>query len=146
MKIVSIHQQPAPMRFKNINLLVSHGDYSRKGIYFFYRRIINSNFVLVALNLIDKFIGNRIIISIQEKQRLKNKCQDFDKLQNVIKEKLTNIDVDIFIDGHYHQGSSFTIGNIKYQNLFSFACNQTFFIVKSKDNSIFFKNINLKDF
>ena len=145
-QIIQISKQPIKMRFRDLNILISHGDYSVQGFFHFYRRSIEKSTILNSLNFLDSKIGNRIIRKLEANQRKKRKCYKIEKFKDIIKTKLEDVDSNLFIDGHYHQGSRFTINNIGYINLFSFACNQTCFIVKSKHNSIFFENIRLKDF
>ena len=146
LKIIPISQQPFLMRFGKEKILISHGDYSVKGFFHFYRRFINKSKVLKILNFINKLINGKIIKTLEIQQKKKQKCYEILNFQDIIKSKLKDISCDTFIDGHYHQGSRFKINNINYINLFSFACNQIYFIVKSKHNSIFIKNISLKDF
>ena len=146
LKIIPISQQPFPMRFGKQKILISHGDFSVKGFFYFYRRFIQNSFLLKSLNFIDKLIGNKIILSLEFNQKKKQKCYEISKFKDIIKTKLKNISCDTFIDGHYHQGTRFQINNINYINLFSFACNQIYFIVKLKHNSIYIKNMSLKDF
>ena len=144
--VIAISQQPIKMRWKNIDILFSHGDYSVKGVFYFYRRLIEKKILLRLLNIIDSIFNNRIIKNIEKNQIKKRKCYKIRSFKDIIKRKLKNVESDFFIDGHYHQGKRFNINGINYINIFSFACNQTYFIVKSKHNSIFFKSINLKDF
>lgn len=145
-KIIPIYQQPFLMKWQNYDILFSHGDYSIKGFFYFYRRFIGNSYVLKTLNLIDILVQNRLIKYLEKNQRKKRKCYKIERFKDIIELKLKNIQSNFFIDGHYHQGKRFNINNINYINTFSFACNQTYFIVKSKDNSIFFKSISLKDF
>jgi hypothetical protein len=43
---VPISKQPMMMRYRNIEILISHGDYSIQGFFYFYRRFIEKNYVL----------------------------------------------------------------------------------------------------
>lgn len=144
-KVVPISQQPMKFNFNRETILISHGDFSVKGVFFLYRRFIEKSFILFLLNYIDRLFDNSIIKSIERKQRQKDKCYKIDGFKDIIKDKLKSIDCELFIEGHYHQGLVFTMDNKRYINLPSFACNQSCFIVKSKQNSIFFENISLKD-
>lgn len=143
-KLIPISQQPMKFYFNRETILISHGDFSIKGIFFFYRRFIEKSFILSLLNRIDKLLGNRIIKKIERRQREKDRCYKIENFKDIIKSKLKSVDCSLFLEGHYHQGLMFTIDNKRYINSPSFACNQSCFIVKSKKNSIFFKNISLK--
>lgn len=143
--IIPISKQPFQMNYLDKKILFSHGDYSVKGIYFFYRRFIQNRLFIKMVNFIDSIIGNIIIKTIEQIQESKQKCYKIESFEKIIINRLKNINSDFFIDGHYHQGITFSIKDISYINLSSFACNQSSFIVKSKQNSISLENISLKE-
>jgi UDP-2,3-diacylglucosamine hydrolase len=145
--VIPISKQPFLMRFGEKRVLIAHGDYRTKGFFGLYRRFIERESVLKFLNFLDSnFLQNRIIRGIERKQRPKRKCYKIKGFKDIIEREIFRIDkIDYFIEGHFHQGVQFSIGEMEYFNLHSFACNQNCFIVKSKQKSLLYKNINLED-
>jgi UDP-2,3-diacylglucosamine hydrolase len=143
--VISIFQQPFLLKYNKKKIYISHGDSGVKGFFYFYRRVINSNFILKFISFADSVFGNPLLKILEFRQEKKRKCHKIKGFKDIIKKKLGKFGGGVWIDGHYHQGVGFNINDISYYNLFAFACNQSCFIVKSKQNTLFIKNISLKE-
>jgi UDP-2,3-diacylglucosamine hydrolase len=144
-KIFPLSQQPIEMKFGDKKVLIAHGDYRGKSSFLIYRKLIEKRWLLKILNKLDILLKQKIIKEIEESQKRKRKCYKIKGFKDIIEKELVGTNSDYFIEGHYHQGYGFNIGNMGYFNLPSFACNQSCFIVKSKQKRLLYKNINLKD-
>ncbi len=149
-KIIDNYHQPFQLNFKNEKIFLAHGDWGSccSFKYSIYRKIINSSKILKFLNFFDMKIGNKIIKSLEISQIKKNKCYKIANFKDLIisKFKFLNLKNGIFLEGHYHQGESFDFEKFKYINLESFACSQSYFIVKSKGNSLYLAKKRLEEF
>jgi UDP-2,3-diacylglucosamine hydrolase len=144
-EVIPIVKQPLLMKFNNLDLYLSHGDSEIGGVFYLYRRLINQNFLLKTLSFFDSIFNDLIIRKLENIQKKREKCYKIKGFKDIIKKKLKRFDGNVLIEGHYHQGIDFIVNNISYYNLSSFACNQSCFIVKSKQNTLFIKNISLKE-
>lgn len=60
-------------------------------------------------------------------------------------ECLKTEDLDIVIEGHFHQDKSFKIYGFDYINLASFACKQKYFIVQSSNEQLVLQETLFKE-
>lgn len=127
-KIYKIENQPQIFVYEDKKIAISHGDFATNDIvYSIYLKLIRNKTILSILNIIDFCINNYISKKIISNQIKKPKCNykiDFENL--AIKRIKHYQDIDIILEGHYHQDKSIIINNTKYINLPAFVCNQDF--------------------
>jgi len=133
-KIIPIQQQAKKFTLEDDTLVyLSHGDKYGGFIHNAYTKLIRSTAVLSFLNSIDKKLNNYISKKIENNQFKKNICSKIKNFENLISSKIENYNAtknSYIVEGHYHQNQIFSINNINYINLPSFACNQSYFIVE----------------
>jgi len=132
-QVISIQNQPMKFILEDETpVILSHGDKYSGFAYGLYSSVIRSTFVLTLLNFIDKRNNNFISKKIENDQFRKNICYKMDDFKSLIKPKLANYSSErqgYIVEGHYHQNQRFTIDEVNYINLSSFACNKSYFIV-----------------
>ncbi len=132
--ILPLKLQPKEFLFNSKKLFLSHGDIFENRKYQLYSKIIRTHYVLIFIKLLNKITNNLIFSNLLRKLQKKSICEKFIDFEKHIYKKLKQfqkINADFIIEGHYHQEGEFEFGNIKYLNIASFACNKSFFIVKS---------------
>lgn len=125
--------QPVIYRYREHNIALAHGDlYGSRG-YEIYTKLIRNRAILKFLNTINNIFGNFIINNLLSSMQRKKHCQKIEHFRDLIEKKLEFYDIkniDILIEGHYHQGESFSVCGIEYINLDAFACNESYFRVQ----------------
>lgn len=133
-KVIPIQQQPQKYILEDGTLVyLSHGDKYGGFVHNTYTRVIRSYCVLKFLNFIDKNIQNRISKKIEQDQFKKNICKKIKNFEEIISAKLSYYKAEknsYIAEGHYHQNYRFKQNDVNYINFPSFACNQSYFIVK----------------
>lgn len=132
-KVYSIDMQPVVFMLENKRIFLSHGDKYGGSLHTIYTYIIRNRYILKILNIFDNFCRNCISRKIEKDLLQKNICTKIENFKELIEKKIKNymeFDVDIIVEGHYHQNTSFDVGKIEYINFSSFACNQSYFIVQ----------------
>ncbi|WP_457748395.1 UDP-2,3-diacylglucosamine diphosphatase [Sulfurimonas sp.] len=131
-KVFPIQQQPVEAVYNNKKVYLAHGDFEGELFYKIYTSLIRNPFILFILKYIDIFSKHAILKNLDGYLSQKDDCQEFQNFKDFIKRRLENkYECDYFIEGHFHQNSSFDIAHFHYINLAAFACNQRYFIVKS---------------
>jgi UDP-2,3-diacylglucosamine hydrolase len=143
-KVFPISKQPVSGRFKNKNILLSHGDLHQGFNYRIYTKLIRNTFILKILNSIDVVSNNFISKKILSPQINKKICYKIPHFKQIIKQKIKKYDIgiteiDFVCEGHHHQNQEFVFENIKYINFSSFACDQSYFQITYKDEIKFVK-------
>ena len=134
-KIFSIQNQPVTARYKDKKAYLAHGDFEGNLLYRFYTALIRNPFLLFILKYIDIISNHYILKKLDAYLGEKDDCKEFKNFKEFIQERLNEkYHCDYFIEGHFHQNSSFGTENFYYINLGAFACNQRYFIVKSNHN------------
>lgn len=140
-KIYPIQMQPVKGKFEDGTLVyLLHGDKYGDFIHKVYTKLIRSNGLLKVLNFIDKHISNKISKTIQDNQQKKDLCRKINNFNQLIEAKIDKYHVkknSFIVEGHYHQNFKMRLKKINYINLPSFACNQSYFIVKCFQNEKF---------
>lgn len=148
-KVFQIEAQPVKFSFKGKTLGIMHGDKFERLRYRVYAKIIRNGFMIRFLRLLTLDINGRFAKKLYKALLKKNLCRDFVDFE---KKKLSilplyNLDgIDILVEGHYHRRVSLSYGNINYEALSAFACNKSFFKVKSQNNDIRFVEMSLGAF
>jgi len=145
--VFPLDSQPAIFKHKKTKLLLSHGDLNSGIVNTIYTIIIRNRTVLSLLNLINGaggyFISKKILSNLAKK-RICAKIKDF---KTIVKQRLKYYDtdeIDMVLEGHFHQGAQYKFDKLLYKNFSSFACNGSFFIVQSHSKTIFLSK-NLHD-
>ncbi len=135
--VIPRQEQPFRMEFEGKQVALSHGDTCMGWGYELYTALIRNRGVLAMLRLIDKigkgFIVDRLATAMQKKSH----CRRIDGFEGLIgsrMEKEHHQNIDVLIEGHFHQNVSFEMGEISYINLGAFACNERYFTVQSIQN------------
>ena len=141
-KVYSLTNQPLICSYNNKKIALAHGDFDLGFIYKTYSFLIRNSFILWILGLIDQITDHSIIKKLDKHLSKKDDCKEFIGFKKYVQSRSLELyKCDYFIEGHYHQNSSFTFTQYKYINLAAFACNQRYFIVKSiKDNELLEEN------
>jgi len=147
-KVFPISLQPVTCTIETKKVLLSHGDIESDAGYKIYTLFIRNSFVLSILRIIDSFSGHSILKRLEQYLNKKDDCKELLGLEKFISKRLDEkYRCDYFIEGHFHQNKIIKLKNFIYFNLGAFACNQRYFIVKSRqdieflEESIFSKGI-----
>ncbi|NPA73602.1 MAG: UDP-2,3-diacylglucosamine diphosphatase [Epsilonproteobacteria bacterium] len=134
-KIFPIESQPVVFKYQNRNILLSHGDVISPFLYKLYTKIIRNKFFLFMVAIVDRACFNAISKKIIDSQKDKNLCHKIKNFKNMIKNRIKKVDIssiDFIVEGHFHQGMEFECLDKRYINLPCFACDKSFFIVRSQ--------------
>ncbi len=132
-KVFPIEAQPVLFTIKDMQLFLSHGDKFGDTVHKLYTQIIRNKTVLKILNFTDMMFGNFISEKLERDLSNKKICTEIENFKDLIEKKLSEYLIDkeaYVVEGHYHQNRSFEFKKVKYINLPSFACNQSYFIVQ----------------
>lgn len=139
--VIPIQKQPMQFVLPNgKHALLLHGDKYGSLMHNLYTRCIRSSFVLSGLNQVDKLVSNAIARTIEKNQQKKNICKQIEDFKTIIHDKIPRYKskkADYILEGHYHQNRQFHFDSLNYINFSSFACNQSFFIVKCSQKAEF---------
>ncbi|MEN4054123.1 MULTISPECIES: metallophosphoesterase [Sulfurimonas] len=125
--------QPVTLQFDDKKVCLAHGDFDGKLGYKIYTALIRNPFILFVLKYIDIALNHLIINKIEAHLDKKDDCKELSWFEDFIRNRFTNrFACDYFVEGHFHQNRSFELSSFTYINLAAFACNQRYFIVKSK--------------
>lgn len=144
--VYPIEQQPQEAEFFDQKILLSHGDTKTPISYQIYTKIIRNPWVLFCIGTINTLCANCILKWLTGRGEKKDPCYKIEQFEEIIKKRLNTYnseDVNIAIEGHFHQDVSFTLNGFLYTNLASFACNHTYFIVQSSNKQFFLKRVLL---
>ncbi|SMC10025.1 UDP-2,3-diacylglucosamine diphosphatase [Nitratiruptor tergarcus] len=124
MQVFSRYNQPVMCQVGQKSVALAHGDIYIGGLYKFYIDLLHKDAIITTLNLMD--IKGWISKKIQKYNGGKNLCKEIADFENIALQRLQHYDVDIVIEGHFHQRKIFTFGKQKYINLPSFGCSLEF--------------------
>ena len=145
---IPLEQQPQLTHFKEQKVQLSHGDTKTPLGYQVYTRLIRNPIILGFVGLIDKICAHCIIKWLKSRGEGKEPCykiHDFIKIITKRLKYLENDDLDIVIEGHFHQDMQFKMYDFDYINLSSFACKRKYFIVQSKNKQFFLQETQFKE-
>jgi len=132
-KVFPLIMQPVLLEFGEKKVYIAHGDFDGKWDYKLYTALIRKPFVLFLLKYIDIALNHFIINKIERYLEKKDDCKELSWFEDFIKNRFGNrFECDYFVEGHFHQNRTFKLSSFTYINLGAFACNQRYFIVKSK--------------
>lgn len=135
-KVVSVKKQPVLAHCHSQRVYLSHGDFDGTFLYKLYTAFIRNPFILFILKYLDSTFNHFILKNLDAHLAKKDDCNKFEGFREFIRKRMSGrFECDYFIEGHFHQNSSFRVDGYKYINLAAFACNQRYFIIKySKGN------------
>lgn len=129
-KVFKREQQPVSATYEGKSVSLSHGDNFTPWHYNLYCAIIRNSSFLIFLNLIDinNIISKKIYYSLLEKKI----CRKMKNFEEFALKRVANYESDIIIEGHFHQGKSFTIQNQVYVNIPSLCCDKKYIILNNE--------------
>ncbi|MDD3323585.1 MAG: UDP-2,3-diacylglucosamine diphosphatase [Sulfurospirillaceae bacterium] len=140
-KVVKIESQPLACSLPNgQKMLLLHGDKYGDTLHNIFTCIIRNSTFLSFLNVADKAMDGYISKKIKSNQRNKKLCEKIPDFRTKVEQKLSRYDlsnISLVAEGHYHQNSVLSFEKIRYINFSSFACNQSYFIVQSSQDTEF---------
>jgi UDP-2,3-diacylglucosamine hydrolase len=146
--IFPLKKQPQLAVYKDQRVQLSHGDTKTPIGYQVYTKLIRNPFVLGCIGLLDKLCLNCVIKWLKCRGEEKDPCYKIERFEDIIHKRLKYLEnetLDIVIEGHFHQNTNFKLYGFDYINLASFACNQKYFIVQSKDKQFFLQETRFKE-
>ncbi len=122
--------QPIIFKWDKKNVALAHGDIFTPVGYSIYTKIIRNHQLLLFLNMCDKnnWLTKKIDFWLRDKY-ISHMFSDFDSFASSrIENYKNNIDADIFIEGHFHQGNFFQNNDTKklYLNLPAFGVEHSY--------------------
>lgn len=140
-KVFPIQNQPVEFFLENgQSALLSHGDKYGDKKHQVYTSIIRSPKLLLFLNFLDILTRNFISNYIERRLLQKNICttiKDFEQIAQRNIDLYVEKKYDFILEGHFHQNRQFQVNEMIYINFSSFACNQSYFIVKFSNGAKF---------
>jgi len=121
----SIAEQPLACRYQEQRVRIAHGDFDAPFGYRLYTSVIRNPFVLKGLSLLNRLGRAFILNALDKKLQRKDDCRSMEAFEEHVQKHLSQQkleEVDLFIEGHYHQDVQFKIGSCHYVNLPAFAC------------------------
>jgi len=138
--IYPIKEQPQEVDFNKQKVMLSHGDTHLSLSYTLYTNIIRNGLTLSILSLVNTLCLNCIMKWLKKRGNNKDQCYKIASFEEMAFQRLLYLKekaLDIVIEGHFHQNTSFKLYGFEYINLASFACNQKYFIVQSSKGQFF---------
>lgn len=142
-KVYTIEEQPVVFAIDGKKIQLLHGDKYGGKLHMLYTGIIRNSVALKTLNFLDSICKNYISKKISTKLIEKDICQKINGFEDIIKSKIKNfidVETDMIAEGHYHQNRIFDVGDMKYINFPSFACDRSYFIVQFASDVKFVEN------
>ena len=128
-KIFNRQNQPQIFLYKDKKIALSHGDLWIDKKYEFYIKTIQNPFVLKSLIFLNSLMDDFLVKKICSYNKSKNLCKNIKDFKDIAKERVRHYkDVDLIIEGHFHQNCKFIIDDKIYINLPSFACGRKYMV------------------
>jgi len=135
MKIFTIYQQPVECYYDNKKIYLAHGDFESNFGYRAYTWFIRNPFILPILNILNNTFNNFVLKNLDKYLGIKDDCKKFTGFREYIARRIEDkYSCDFFIEGHFHQNKRICYNKFIYINLSAFACNQSYFVVKSSQD------------
>lgn len=144
-EVVPLQKQPLEMFYQSKKVLLLHGDKYVNWHYGLYAFIIRKHFLIASLQRLDRLFHGAILKKLERYLQKKNDCNTMTNFEAYIENRLKAqpLNTDYLIEGHYHQGKAFRVGDFEYINLHAFACKQRFFIVQSMKDALVLQHKSL---
>jgi len=121
-RVVDRFAQPLLVHAGSKRVALAHGDIHIDGLYRRYIEALQSPKLISFLNFLDRYVP--ISRKIQHYNASKDLCRVIEDFQSIAQKRVEYYDVDIVIEGHYHQRCRCSFGQKEYINLPAFACTQ----------------------
>jgi len=122
--VIKRENQPLLAKLGEKTVSLSHGDNFVNWKYDLYCNFIRNTIFLRVMNFID--INFFISKKIEEALVKKSICHKMRNFEEIVSKRLKNYDTDLVIEGHYHQGDSYTFNNKMYINIPSLCCQKRY--------------------
>ncbi len=142
-KVFPIKKQPVAFQYGYKKILLSHGDVSTTLSYQIYTNFIRFTPTIYLFNFLDMIFNGYLSKKIINAQKEKQLCKKIDNFKEIVFKRMKRLnlnEIDIILEGHFHQNKNIDYFKKKYINLPSFACNKSFIIVQSQDG---FKEVKM---
>lgn len=146
--VFPLQKQPQMTEFNGQKIQLSHGDTNTPLGYQIYTKLIRNPVVLYFIGVVDKICAHCIISWLKRRGEKKDPCYKITGFKEIIFKRLQALkikNIDIVIEGHFHQDFSFTLYGFDYINLASFACNQKYFTVQSNQEQFVLQETLFKE-
>lgn len=145
-KLFGIKDQPVMFGYEGKKICLAHGDIYNKTLYHIYTNLIRSKAVLSLLAYLDHLLDHKILKLLDLYLSKKDLCHHMSNFEEILHLRSSKMpECDYFVEGHFHQGRELSFGSMSYTNLASFACNQSYYIVRSlKSNAKLLKLETIK--
>ena len=147
-KVFPIQNQPQVFNFNNQKVELSHGDTKTPFGYQLYTKFIRNRAILSCIGFVNILCFNCVIKWLKSRGEEKNQAYKINSFKEIIQTRLKNYEdknLDIVIEGHFHQDTSFELYNLYYKNLSAFSCNRKYFIVQSNKEQLFLQDLFYKE-
>jgi len=148
MVIYPLQEQPQIAVFNEQKIQISHGDTKTPLSYQLYTKLIRNPYILKLIGVMDKICSHCIIKWLKSRGETKNPCYQIKGFEDIIHRRLNYLkreSLDVVIEGHFHQDTKFSLYGFDYINLASFACNQKYFIVQSKEKQLYLQETRFEE-
>ncbi len=122
--VIARQEQPFRMNIDTRNVDLAHGDIFVGDGYDRYCKVIRNKYLLMFLNLFDRSAW--ITKIIEKKLAQKQICNKIGDFKYIVQKRINSFKGDIVLEGHYHEGKSYTFGKRKYINIPSLACSNEY--------------------
>ena len=129
-QVIKRENQPLLAKFQEKTVALSHGDNFINWKYDLYCKFIRNTIFLKFMNFID--VNFFISKKIEEALVKKSICHKMKNFEEIVSKRVKNYNVDIIIEGHYHQGNSYFMDEKMYINIPSLCCQKSFTRFKNK--------------
>ncbi len=119
-KVIDRFAQPLVVQAGSKRVALAHGDIYIEGFYPLYIETLQNPKLISFLNLLDRYLP--ISRKIQRYNASKDLCRVIPGFKTVAQKRVEHYDVDLVIEGHYHQRCRCSFGQKEYINLPAFAC------------------------
>lgn len=126
-------------RHNNKILCLAHGDIFLPKFTQFALNLLQNNFILTFLCLLNTLCFNLIYKKICNRQKVKILYKKLENFKEIVSKRMqsykaflekNDLKIDMIIEGHFHQGKSYKFDNVDYFNLDAFANDRSFFILE----------------
>ena len=128
-QVIKRENQPLLAKFQEKTVALSHGDNFINWKYDLYCKFIRNTIFLKFMNFID--VNFFISKKIEEALVKKSICHKMKNFEEIVSKRVKNYNVDIIIDGHYHQGNSYFMDEKMYINIPSLCCAKKYVLIKN---------------
>lgn len=127
--VIPREKQPLCAKYGDTKVSLAHGDiYVGDKFYDIYCSVIRNPYLLKFLNVID--FNNAISKKIYYTLIKKNICARIGNFEDIVKKRVSFYEPGLIIEGHFHQGNEYVMGEKRYMNIPSLSCSKTYCVLK----------------